>query len=580
MNFLIKNNKSYKLNTYLVSRINKSIILLLFISFTANLFAQQDISVQVSTLAGSTYGYTDGFGEAAQFDTPYGVAVDAQGTVYVADTFNHKIRKIAPNGEVSTLAGSSYGFADGQGTSAKFNKPFGIAVDKQGIVYVADGMNFKIRKITPEGLVSTLAGSTKGFADGTSEMAKFDSPYGVAVDAKGNVYVADGANHIRVINPDGEVSTIKSGAMVYGVAIDLKDTVYISDGRNHTIEEIIPNTSMQSIAGSTKGFSDGSRYLAQFDTPFGLAKDINGNIYVSDSYNHRIRKIDVNGNISTIAGSSYGFADGSSSISKLALPKGIAVDAKGNIYVADSDNHKIRKITLEEKLENNGDDNVNTNDETVLEEENNDSTDDDLNENIVLTGITALLEDDKKNRMYFIFDSKTVAMRVEPESKNKEETMYFDKEGYVYIFSDDEGYIKTEFQGMMGMMSLPAPMAMAHSARIEQQESIDYFGLDVRPKLFPLLEWAFMYKTHYFEGKPNINKQTVNYQGQSNCIKYTSESGKDAGSYIVFDSAGRLLKIVSANNEGSIVYTYQDNDVQLPNAKTMPSFMNMFKSKN
>ena len=152
-------------------------------------------SWEVSTLAGSTVGFRDGDSRSAEFDKPTGVAVDAEGNVYVADQLNHRIRKITPEGLVSTLAGSTEGFRDGSGASAQFNYPVDVAVDTEGNVYVADWQNHLIRKITAEGLVSTLAGSTVGFRDGIGTSAQFNRPSGVAVDTEGNVYVADSDNN-------------------------------------------------------------------------------------------------------------------------------------------------------------------------------------------------------------------------------------------------------------------------------------------------------------------------------------------------------------------------------------------------
>lgn len=314
--------------------------------------------VQVSTLAGSTYGPADGLGTLAQFDKPCGVAVDAQGNVYVADAWNHKIRKITPEGMVSTLAGSKRGFADGPRNTAQFYEPYGVAVDSQGYIYVADGIgNHKIRKITPDGVVSTLAGSTQGYADGPGNAAQFDTPFGIAVDTQGIVYVADSKNNkIRKITPDGMVSTLAGNSRddsvvyaqfksPYGVAVDGHGNVYVADSDNHKIRKITSNGELSTLAGSTKGFADGSGNTAQFNTPYGLTVDTEGNVYVADYLNHRIRVINQNGEVNTLAGSDAGFEDGSGSVAKFTLPRGVAIDTQGNVYVADSDNNKIRKIT-------------------------------------------------------------------------------------------------------------------------------------------------------------------------------------------------------------------------------------------
>jgi len=318
--------------------------------------------VQVSTLAGSTYGPADGLGTSAQFDKPCGVAVDGQGNVYVADAWNHKIRKITPEGMVSTLAGSIRGFANGPGISAQFYEPYGIAVDTQGNVYVADGIgNHKIRKITPEGVVSTLAGSIQGYADGPGDTAQFDTPFGIAVDTQGIVYVADTKNNkIRKITPNGMVSTLAGNDVdesannsvvftqfnsPYGVAVDVQGNVYVADSENHKISKITPDGVLSILAGSTKGFADGSGDSTKLNTPYGVAVDADGNVYVADYWNHKIRVINQNGELSTLAGSETGFNDGSGAMAKFTLPSGVAIDEQGNVYVADSDNNKIRKIT-------------------------------------------------------------------------------------------------------------------------------------------------------------------------------------------------------------------------------------------
>ncbi|HBN08168.1 MAG TPA: hypothetical protein DD435_05835, partial [Cyanobacteria bacterium UBA8530] len=262
---------------------------------------------EVTTLAGSTDGYADGKGNTASFSRPASCAVDASGNVFVADTFNHRIRKISPAGEVTTLAGSIAGYADGKGNSASFFNPQGVAVDASGNVFVADTLNHRIRKISPLGEVTTLAGNTNGgHADGTGGAASFVGPMGIAVDARGYLYVSDSPNClIRKISPAGEVTT---------------------------------------LAGSTPGHADGTGSAASFTVPTGIAVDSSGNLFVADSFNHLIRKITPVGVVTTLAGSTQGHSDGTGAFATFYNPVGIAVDARGILYVADSFNHLIRKM--------------------------------------------------------------------------------------------------------------------------------------------------------------------------------------------------------------------------------------------
>ncbi|PAW88952.1 MAG: hypothetical protein B9S26_10245, partial [Opitutia bacterium Tous-C4FEB] len=271
----------------------------------------------VTTLAGTagSSGSTDGTGSAARFASPAGVAADVEGNVYVADRANHSIRKITSGGVVTTLAGSSAGdtgSSDGTGSDARFWSPRSVAVDvEQGTVYVADTANHTIRKITPGGVVTTLAGSagSLGSTDGTGSAARFYQPRGVAVDVAGNVYVADWLNHtIRKITFDGVVTTLAGTAgssgstdgtgsaarfnRPLGVAVDAADNVYVTDGSNHTIRKITSGgvvTTLGGTAGST-GSTDGIGSAAQFDSPAGVAVDAAGNLYVADQSNHTIRK--------------------------------------------------------------------------------------------------------------------------------------------------------------------------------------------------------------------------------------------------------------------------------------------------
>jgi sugar lactone lactonase YvrE len=271
----------------------------------------------VSTIAGSgTAGFTDGQGTSAQFNTPTGVAVDSAGNVYVAESGNNRIRKITPGGTVSTLAGSgTAGYAEGTGTNAQFYYPYGIAVDSAGNVYVADTGNRRIRKITPGGTVSTLAGSgINGYADGPGSSAQFNTLYGIAVDSAGNVYVSEMLIHlIRKITPGGTVSTLAGG----------------TGGRS----------------SGTAGYADGKERMAQFNTPLGIAVDSAGNVYVADHRNNRIRKITPDGTVSTIAGNgSSGYNIGQNPNASF-RPDSVAVDSAGNVYVVDGANDRIIKIT-------------------------------------------------------------------------------------------------------------------------------------------------------------------------------------------------------------------------------------------
>jgi len=320
-------------------------------------------SWKVSTLAGSgAHGHHDGTGRSAQFWFPAGVAVDLDGNVYVADRTNCCIRKITPGGVVITLAGNGrMGSANGFGTEAQFDHPADVAVDSLGNLYVADTDNHRIRKITPERKVTTLAGSgTEDFANGIGEEAQFNRPMGVAVDLSGNVYVGDTYNHrIRKITSEGEVSTFAGSTEGYkdgtgadaqfydprGVAVDLFSNVYVVDAGNFLIRKITPGGVVSTLAGSgVPGYHDGTGTEAQFNDSTGVAVDSKGNVYVADSSNDFIRKITPGGVVSTFAGSTWGYADGTATEAQFSRPESVAVDSSDNLYVADIANHRIRKI--------------------------------------------------------------------------------------------------------------------------------------------------------------------------------------------------------------------------------------------
>jgi streptogramin lyase len=343
--------------------------LLVFLTALSPASAQYDWQSFAGESGGS--GSLDGLGNQARFFNPNGVAVDSSGNVYVADTFNNIIRKITPAGLVSTLAGSTglSGIADGTGTEARFSSPTGLAVDANGIVYVADTNNHTIRKITPEGVVTTLAGFPRQFGsdDGTGSDARFSYPGDVAVSSSGNVYVADTSNQlIRAITPQGLVSTYAGNAGFSGaddgtvseatfnnpisLAIDSNGTVYVADTNNHTIRKITIAGSVTTLAGSAgnPGSANGTGAAARFFLPNGLTVDASGTVYVADSRNHTLRKITATGVVTTYSGvaGSAGSTDGEVALTqRFNTPNAVAVDTSGTLFVADSANHTIRKIT-------------------------------------------------------------------------------------------------------------------------------------------------------------------------------------------------------------------------------------------
>jgi len=319
----------------------------------------------VTTLAGGNGSNGgDGFGGAAGFHGPRGVAVDGFGNVYVADADNHAIRKITAAGEVTTLAGSGdlgvpAGDADDPtGRAARFNSPFSVAVDGAGNVYVADTENHRIRKITAAGQVTTLAGppagsggTISGFADGFGGAARFNSPHGVAVDGAGNVYVADTMNHsIRKITAAGQVTTLAGNGIAgfadatggaarfnapHGAAVDGVGNVYVSDPGNQRIRKITTATGqVTTLAGPAGDFAA----LSQ------VAVDGFGNVYFPSA--NVILRITATGEVTTLAGSEQegAFADGTGAAARFDGPQGVAVDGAGNVYVGDTVNGRIRKI--------------------------------------------------------------------------------------------------------------------------------------------------------------------------------------------------------------------------------------------
>ncbi|MBV8657120.1 MAG: hypothetical protein JO142_04760 [Burkholderiales bacterium] len=339
----------------------------------------------VTTYAGSTgsTGPTDGTGTAAAFNSPQDVVIDASGNLYVADTGNNEIRKITAGGVVTTLAGTTTPNSnDGTGAAAAFNQPFGLAVDANGNVYVADTYNNEIRMITPAGVVTTVAGSSTAnttYSDGTAvcsatatncTQAAFNLPNALALDASGNIYVVDqGNNAIRVITPAGVVTTLAGSTSnsksvdgtgsaagfdnPWGIAIDASGNIYVSDYGGQKIRQITSAGVVTTLAGSGTAKSvDGTGAAASFSYPAGIRTDKMGNIIVADSGNNSgsggniIRVVTPTGVVTTLAGSGLADStDGTGTGAAFNDPTGVTADASGNIYVADSTNNEIRLIT-------------------------------------------------------------------------------------------------------------------------------------------------------------------------------------------------------------------------------------------
>jgi sugar lactone lactonase YvrE len=345
----------------------------------------------IITFAGTgTPGFSGDGGPAAQasLNRPSGVAVDAKGNVYIADPGNNRIRRVDSDGIITTFAGGSAG--DGRpAAQASLFVPISVAVDANGAVYIADEGDHRIRRVGPDGIITTLAGDGKPPADsigdgGPAAQAKLVSPQGVTVDIKGNVYIASGGR-IRRVGPDGIITTLAgdgkppAGSVRDGgpatqarlisptdVAVDAQGFIYIADRRDHRMRRVRPDGIITTFAGvgpvelppgnfwGPGGFSGdgGPAIQAHLNNPVGVAVDAKGNVYIADSFNHRIRRVGSDGAITTFAGSGPtgyqggGFSGdgGPATQARLNEPRGVAVDAKGNVYIADLGNNRIRRV--------------------------------------------------------------------------------------------------------------------------------------------------------------------------------------------------------------------------------------------
>jgi hypothetical protein len=320
--------------------------------------------VTVSTFAGDGKdAYLDGPLLSARFHTPIDIAISAGGIIYTADYNGRRIRKISGT-QVSVLAGDgNFGTRNGAGDTAQFVDPYRIEVDPKGNVYVMDQADARVRQITPDGMVSTYAGTgISGFKDGEVSVALFSQGMsGIAMGAQGDIYIDDTNNgRIRKISAAGQVSTFAGKSTKgyvngdtsiaeflnpNGILFDKQENMYVADNGNYCIRKITPSGMVSRFSGAgTHGMADGTAGTAQFHYIYDMVIDKEGNILLSDG--DRIRKVSTAGEVSTIAGSSAGYADGNGSTAQFSYPAGLAIDAEGNLYVADAMNNRVRKISF------------------------------------------------------------------------------------------------------------------------------------------------------------------------------------------------------------------------------------------
>ncbi len=338
-------------------------------SYAATATTATPIESYVTTFAGdvSTPGFSDGTGTNAFFNNPAGMARDSYGNVYVADAGNHAIRKMTQSGVVTTFAGNgTAGATDGVGVNATFNTPFGIAIDASGNLFVSEWGNHIIRKITPAGQTSIFAGAagTSGTTDATGASARFNNPAGLAIDASGNLYVADyGNNKIRRITPAGLVTTLAGTGTAgsvngdpitqaqfngpVGIAVNTSTgVVYVADEQNHRIR-VIAGSSVSTLAGNTQGYADGVGTAALFSEPEGITIGPLGNLYVVEFSNHTVRKVSQSGEVTTVAGDTVqSWQDGNGTIARFNVPVGILADGSGILFVSEQSNNDIRRVVM------------------------------------------------------------------------------------------------------------------------------------------------------------------------------------------------------------------------------------------
>ncbi|MFF7991977.1 RICIN domain-containing protein [Kitasatospora xanthocidica] len=311
----------------------------------------------------------------AELNRPFGIAVDSTGTLYFADRDNHRVRKVTTDGRISTVAGTGtagFGGDNGPAGKAQLNYPRGVVVDSAGILYIADGDNHRVRKVTADGTITTIAGTgTAGSTgdNGPANKAQLVSPFGVVVDSTGILYIADYDDHrVRKVTADGTITTIAGTGTAgfsgdggpadqaqlnrpHALVMDSAGSLYIAESGNHRIRKITADGIITTIAGTgTAGSTgdDGPADQAQLNIPTGVVVDSAGTLYIADYGNHRVRKITADGTITTIAGTGTAASTGDGGPgdeAQLDSPVGLALDCVGTLYIAEYSGNRIRRIT-------------------------------------------------------------------------------------------------------------------------------------------------------------------------------------------------------------------------------------------
>lgn len=308
--------------------------------------------IQSETLAGNGYeGSADGLGRNAQFKEPEGLEVGGDGTVFVAEPYAYRIRKLSPDGRVSTLAGGSLGRSDGQGTSAQFFGPKDLALGPDGSLFVVDFD--RIRKLTPDGRVTTLR---PRLASGPWEPVEL---FGIAADRQGAIFVSTPTGIDRIVGDVAErwvgsdakgfrddLGTLARFNLPRKLALDTQGNLFVSDFGNLRIRKVSPHRMVTTVVGNGQlGYTDGPATASRLNFALGVAVDAKGNVLISDTHNHAVRKLGPGGQVSTLAGTNApGYVDGPGSGAQFNLPADVAAAPDGSVYVTDTDNHVIRRL--------------------------------------------------------------------------------------------------------------------------------------------------------------------------------------------------------------------------------------------